>query len=125
MIAPAARRPLGAAGVRLFVLLPAAGGQTISNSTEILISPTMFALVEELNHRVPLRVVVCDRPPSLHTADVFAFSHDTDALAPDCRTGEDDRGRCAARLDAGKRFPSRSGDSTEVRSGHKPRLQLA
>jgi hypothetical protein len=73
----------------------------------------MLALVEELNHRVPLRVVMCDCSPSLHTADVFAFSRDRDALAPDCRTGEDDRGRCAARLVTGKRFPSRSEDSAE------------
>ena len=118
MIAPAARRSLGAAGVRLCVLLPAAGGQAISDSTEILISPTMLALVKELNHRVPLRVVKCDRPSLLRMADVFAFSRDKDSLAPDCRTGEDDRGRCAARLDAGKRFLSRSGGSAEVRSGH-------
>ena len=73
----------------------------------------MRALIEELNHRAPSRIVMCDRPPRLHTADVFAFSRDPDALAPGCRTGKDDRRRCAARLVAGKRFPSRSGDSDE------------
>jgi protein-tyrosine kinase len=61
-----------------FVLLP--GGRAISNSTEILTSPKMLALVEELKHRYPSRVVVFDLPPLLHTADVLAFSPYTDAL---------------------------------------------
>ena len=46
---PTARRPLGASGVRPFVLLP--GGPAIFNSTEILTSPNMLVLVEELKHR--------------------------------------------------------------------------
>ncbi|MGH9426757.1 MAG: hypothetical protein ACRD2L_10715 [Terriglobia bacterium] len=55
-------------------------GEAISNSTEILTSPKMLALVEELNHRVPSRVVMSHRPSLLRMADVFAFSRDTDAL---------------------------------------------
>jgi capsular exopolysaccharide synthesis family protein len=65
-------------GIGRFVLLP--GGRAISNSTEILTSPKMVALVEELKHRYPSRVVVFDLPPLLHTADVLAFSPYTDAL---------------------------------------------
>jgi protein-tyrosine kinase len=65
-------------GIGRFVLLP--GGRTISNSTEILTSPKMVALVEELKHRYPSRVVIFDLPPLLHTADVLAFSPYTDAL---------------------------------------------
>lgn len=65
-------------GIGRFVLLP--GGRAISNSTEILTSPKMVALVEELKHRYPSRIVVFDLPPLLHTADVLAFSPYTDAL---------------------------------------------
>lgn len=65
-------------GIGRFVLLP--GGRAISNSTEILTSPKMVALVEELKHRYPARIVVFDLPPLLHTADVLAFSPYTDAL---------------------------------------------
>lgn len=65
-------------GIGRFVLLP--GGRAISNSTEILTSPKMLSLVEELKHRYPSRVVIFDLPPLLHTADVLAFSPYTDAL---------------------------------------------
>ncbi len=65
-------------GIGRFVLLP--GGRAVSNSTEILTSPKMLALVEDLKHRYPSRVVIFDLPPLLHTADVLAFSPYTDAL---------------------------------------------
>jgi exopolysaccharide/PEP-CTERM locus tyrosine autokinase len=65
-------------GIGDFVLLP--GGRAVSNSTEILTSPKMLALVEELKHRYPSRIVIFDLPPLLHTADVLAFSPYTDAL---------------------------------------------
>ena len=65
-------------GIGRFVLLP--GGRAVSNSTEILTSPRMLALVEELKHRYPSRIVIFDLPPLLHTADVLAFSPYTDAL---------------------------------------------
>jgi capsular exopolysaccharide synthesis family protein len=66
-------------GIGRFVLLP--GGRAISNSTGgILTSPKMLALVEELKHRYPSRIVIFDLPPLLHTADVLAFSPYTDAL---------------------------------------------
>lgn len=65
-------------GIGRFVLLP--GGRAVSNSTEILTSPKMLALVEELKHRYPSRIVIFDLPPLLLTADVLAFSPYTDAL---------------------------------------------
>src|SRR5438552_8522604 len=65
-------------GIGRFVLLP--GGRAVSNSTEILTSPKMLALVEELKHRYPARIVIFDLPPLLHTADVIAFSPYTDVL---------------------------------------------
>lgn len=65
-------------GIGRFVLLP--GGRAISNSTEILTSPKMLALVDEFKDRYPSRIVIFDLPPLLHTADVLAFSPYTDAL---------------------------------------------
>ena len=65
-------------GIGRFVVLP--GGRAISNSTEILTSPKMLALVEEFKHRYAARIVIFDLPPLLHTADVLAFSPYTDAL---------------------------------------------
>ena len=65
-------------GIGRFVLLP--GGRAISNSTEILTSPKMVALVEEFKDRYPSRIIIFDLPPLLHTADVLAFSRYTDAL---------------------------------------------
>jgi protein-tyrosine kinase len=65
-------------GIGRFVLLP--GGRAISNSTEILTSPKMVALVEELKDRYPSRIIIFDLPALLHTADVLAFSPYTDAL---------------------------------------------
>ncbi|MEO7862745.1 MAG: CpsD/CapB family tyrosine-protein kinase [Nitrospirales bacterium] len=65
-------------GIGSFVLLPA--GRAISNSTEILTSPKMLALVEEFKNRYPARIVIFDLPPLLHTADVLAFSPYTDEL---------------------------------------------
>ena len=43
-------------GIGRFVLLP--GGRAISNSTEILTSPKMLALVEEFKDRYPSRIVI-------------------------------------------------------------------
>ncbi|HJT21010.1 MAG TPA: CpsD/CapB family tyrosine-protein kinase [Nitrospira sp.] len=65
-------------GIGRFVLLPA--GRAVPDSTEVLTSPKMLALVEEFKHRYPARIVIFDLPPLLHTADVLAFSPYTDAL---------------------------------------------
>ena len=65
-------------GIGRFVVLP--GGRAVQNSTEVLTSPKMLGLVEELKHRYPSRIVIFDLPPLLHTADVLAFGPYTDAL---------------------------------------------
>ena len=54
-----------------FVILP--GGSPIMNSTEMLGSPKMCSLVEELKDRYPKRVVIFDLPPVLSTADSLSF----------------------------------------------------
>ena len=65
-------------GIGRFVLLP--GGRAISNPTELLTSPKMIGLIEELRDRYPSRIIIFDLPPLLHTADALAFSPYTDAL---------------------------------------------
>lgn len=65
-------------GVGRFVFLP--GGRRIRNSAEALASPKMAALVHELKHRYPARLVVFDLPPILSRADVLGFAPHIDAL---------------------------------------------
>jgi protein-tyrosine kinase len=65
-------------GIGRFVLLP--GGRPVPRSAETLTSPRMRALVDELKHRYPSRIVVFDLPPVLTSADVLAFGPFLDAL---------------------------------------------
>ena len=65
-------------GIGRFVLLPA--GRAIPRSTETLTSPRMKALIDELKHRYPSRIVVFDLPPVLTSADVLAFGPFLDVL---------------------------------------------
>lgn len=65
-------------GIGRFVFLP--GGRVISNSAEALASPKMGALVEELRHRYPARLIVFDLPPLLSRADVLGFCSHLDAI---------------------------------------------
>jgi len=60
-----------------FVILP--GGKPLINSAELLSSPKMIKLVEELKSRYPSRLVVFDLPPLLNAADALAFSPFVDA----------------------------------------------
>lgn len=60
-----------------FVMLP--GGKSLMNSSEMLNSPKMTHLVEELKTRYPSRIVIFDLPPLLSAADALAFSPYVDA----------------------------------------------
>ncbi len=60
------------------VVLP--GREEIQNSSEMLRSPKMVALVDELKHRYPDRLVVFDLPPILAADDALAFAPYTDAM---------------------------------------------
>jgi len=64
-------------GIPKFVVLPA--GHAISNSSEMLSSPKMNRLVEELKHRYPSRIVLFDLPPLLESSDALAFLPNADA----------------------------------------------
>lgn len=54
------------------VILP--GGSPVLNSTELLGSPKMCSLVEELKDRYPKRIVIFDMPSILNTADTVSFA---------------------------------------------------
>ena len=60
-----------------FVILP--GGKSLANSAEMLNSPKMMRLVEELKTRYSSRIILFDLPPLLGAADTLAFSPHVDA----------------------------------------------
>jgi len=64
-------------GIPRLVILP--GGKPLINSAEMLNSPKMVSLVEELKTRYPSRIILFDLPPLLNTADALAFSPYVDA----------------------------------------------
>lgn len=64
-------------GLGHFVLLP--GISAVNNSSEMLASPKMSALVGELKNRYEKRIIIFDLPPVLETADALAFSPYIDA----------------------------------------------
>jgi len=78
-------------GLDRFVLLP--GGKSLMNSSEMLGSPKMSALVKELKNRYPKRIILFDLPPLLSTSDALAFIPYTDAtllVLEDDKTKTDD-----------------------------------
>jgi capsular exopolysaccharide synthesis family protein len=65
-------------GIERLTLLP--GNHSFTHSSEILCSPKMIELVEELKGRYAGRLVLFDMPPVLAGDDVMAFSPYVDAL---------------------------------------------
>ncbi len=64
-------------GIGRFVILPA--GRPIENASEMLSSPRMGDLVEELKSRYRSRYVIFDLPPMLVVDDVLSFAPYIDA----------------------------------------------
>lgn len=60
------------------VILPA--GKQMFNSTEMLRSPKMIRLVNELKNRYPSRIIIFDLPPLLTQADSLGFSPYVDCV---------------------------------------------
>jgi len=63
--------------VEHLVLLP--GGRPLTNSAEMLNSPKMAQLVEDMKSRYHSRIIIFDLPPILSSADALAFSPYVDA----------------------------------------------
>jgi protein-tyrosine kinase len=64
--------------IRRLVVLPGSG--PVPSSSELLVSPVMLALVQELKRRYPTRHVVFDLPPVLTGDDVLAFAPYLDSM---------------------------------------------
>lgn len=82
------------------VVLPA--GRAVQNSAELLNSPKMVQLVNELKNRYPHRVVIFDLPPVLSAADALAFSPYVDAallVLEEGKTTQDDARRAVELLE--------------------------
>jgi protein-tyrosine kinase len=87
------------AGIPRFVILP--GGKPLTNSTEMLSSPKMTRLVDELKTRYASRIVLFDVPPLLSSADTLAFSPYVDAallVIEEGKTGAHDTRRASELL---------------------------
>ena len=65
-------------GIDHLVILP--GGRVVQNSSEILASPRMMDLVDDLKQRYASRIVIFDLPPLLSTADTLAFAPYVDCV---------------------------------------------
>lgn len=87
--------------IRRLVVLP--GGAPMTNSSEMLSSPTMLRLVQELKRRYPSRLVIFDLPPVLTSDDVLAFAPYVDAsllVIEEGKTLREDAARAAELLQA-------------------------
>ena len=88
-------------GIEHFVLMP--GGKPMLNSSEMLGSPKMVDLVQELKSRYPTRIVLFDLPPVLSAADAMAFSPYVDAallVVEEGKTKRDDVMRAVEMLNS-------------------------
>jgi len=78
-------------GIERLVLLP--GHHSFTHSSEVLCSPKMIALVQDLKSRYEDRVILFDMPPVLASDDVIAFLPYLDAvmlIIEEGRTTEDE-----------------------------------
>lgn len=90
-------------GIDHFVILP--GGKPLSNSAEMLGSPKMAKLVQELKQRYPSRIVIFDLPALLSAADALAFAPYVDAallVVEEAKTTNEDTTRAAKLLGSTK-----------------------
>lgn len=73
-------------GIERLVVLP--GRAPVENSSEILASPAVGKLVQELKSRYPSRMVLFDMPPILSTDDALSFAPYVDAFLLVLRDGK-------------------------------------
>ena len=97
---PVSELLLNPKGIDRLVVLP--GHASITHSSEMLSSPRMINLIEEMKSRYPSRIVLLDMPPVLVNDDVLAFSPHVDAVllvAADGETDKDELRRATSLLD--------------------------
>lgn len=75
--------------IERLVVMP--GRVSLENSSEILASPSMGNLVQELKSRYPSRIVLFDLPPVLSADDALAFAPYVDAFLLVLRDGKNTR----------------------------------
>lgn len=73
-------------GLERLVVLPQR--ERISSPSELLASPKMAQLVEEIRNRYPSRIVIFDMPPIMVADDVVAFSTFVDSILLVVEDGE-------------------------------------
>lgn len=76
-------------GIERLVLLP--GSEPLENSSEILASPAVGVMVQELKKRYPSRMVLFDLPPVLSADDALSFAPYLDAFLLVLREGKTTR----------------------------------
>jgi protein-tyrosine kinase len=86
-------------GMQRLVLL--GGSSSLNHTSEILSSPRLIRLVDELKTRYSNRIVIFDLPPMLSYDDAIAFAPHVDAMlmvVEEGRTTPEDLERCAEQL---------------------------
>jgi capsular exopolysaccharide synthesis family protein len=109
------------AGIERFVILP--GGAPLDNSSEMLSSPKMKQLVDELKERYRTRIVLFDLPPLLSSADALAFSPYVDAallVLEEGRTSEEDIQRATELLQNTQFIGTVLNKSRQIRNNRGP-----
>lgn len=84
-------------GLEGLVILP--GGKPMRDSSEILSSPRMRALAEEIKGRYDSRIVIFDLPPLLVSDDALAFSPHVDSMLLVIEEGRASKQQLRAALD--------------------------
>jgi len=77
-------------GIEQMVVLPA--GRPVKRSSDLLSTPKMQALANELKQRYPDRIVVVDLPPLLQTDDAMIYLPNVDACVLVVAEGESTEG---------------------------------
>jgi protein-tyrosine kinase len=102
--------------IERLVVLP--GREEVPNSSEMLRSPKMVALVNEIKHRYPDRLAVFDLPPILAADDALAFAPYTDSMLMVAEAGGTSRDDLQKALDILKGVPM---IGTVLNKAHAPR----
>ena len=104
-------------GLENLVVLPA--GRTINRSSDLLSTPKMLELADELKQRYPDRIVVVDLPPLLPTDDAMIYMPNVDACILVVSEGdntEEDVTRSLQMIDKDKFIGTILNKSAEVNS---------